>query len=217
MQSCKVQFQTRSPHRRALDLELRGAGNLLGGEQHGHIDAVGFDLYCRLLDETVSELETGEAAAAARANLNLRIELRIPEEFIPDMNQRMSIYKRASSARDRETLERLQDDTRDRYGPLPERLLQFFEYGRLQVLANDVGLSGIERERGKLAFRLGPGSRLTPANLARLATGLEDAALAVEGDTVVLRVSLPGGCEANEVLSTVREVLLRLDRYSKMT
>ena len=201
----------------ALDLELRGAGNLLGGEQHGHIDAVGFDLYCRLLDETVSELETGEAPAALRANLNLRIELRIPEEFIPDMNQRMSIYKRASSARDRETLERLQDETRDRYGPLPERLLQFFEYGRLQVLANDVGLSGIERERGKLAFRLGPGARLSPANLARLATGIDEAAIAAEGDTVVLRVPLPTGSEATEVLSAIREVLLRLDRYSKMT
>jgi transcription-repair coupling factor (superfamily II helicase) len=201
----------------ALDLELRGAGNLLGGEQHGHIDAVGFDLYCRLLDETVSELETGEAPAAARANLNLRIELRIPEEFIPDMNQRMSIYKRASTARDRETLERLQDETRDRYGPLPERLLQFFEYGKLQVLANEIGLSGIERERGKLAFRLGPGARLSPANLARLATGIDEAAVAAEGETAVLRVPLAPGSEATEVLSAIREVLLRLDRYSKMT
>jgi transcription-repair coupling factor (superfamily II helicase) len=201
----------------ALDLELRGAGNLLGGEQHGHIDAVGFDLYCRLLDETVSELETGEAAASSRANLNLRIELRIPEDFIPDMNQRMSIYKRASSARDRETLERLQDETRDRYGPLPERLLQFFEYGRLQVLANDIGLSAIERERGKIAFRLGPGARLSPANLARLATGIDQAVVAAEGDTAILRVPLPSGSEATEVLYAVREVLLRLDRYSKMT
>jgi transcription-repair coupling factor (superfamily II helicase) len=201
----------------ALDLELRGAGNLLGGEQHGHIDAVGFDLYCRLLDETVQELETGVAPAAARASLNLRIELRIPEDFIHDMNQRMSIYKRASTARDRETLERLQDETRDRYGPLPERLLQFFEYGRLQVLANDIGLSAIERERGRLAFRIGPGARLSPANLARLATGIEAASVRVEGETAVLAVPLPVGSESTEVLTTVREVLLRLDRYSKMT
>ncbi len=202
----------------ALDLELRGAGNLLGGEQHGHIDAVGFDLYCRLLDETVLELETGEAAPAAlRANLNLRIELRIPEEFIPDMNQRMSIYKRASSARDREALERLQDETRDRYGPLPERLLQFFQYGRLQVLANEIGLSGIERERGKLAFRVGPGAGLSPPNLARLAASIDGAAVAAEGEAVVLRVPLPAGSDAGEVLVTVNEALLRLDRYSKMT
>jgi transcription-repair coupling factor (superfamily II helicase) len=201
----------------ALDLELRGAGNLLGGEQHGHIDALGFDLYCRLLDETVQELETGEAPALARASLNLRIELRIPEEFIPDMNQRMSIYKRASAARDRETLERLQEETRDRYGPLPERLLQFFEYGRLQVLANDIGLSAIERERGKIAFRLSPGAKLSAATLARLATGIEEASVRAEGETAVLRVPIPAGSEATEVLTTVREVLLRLERYSKMT
>jgi transcription-repair coupling factor (superfamily II helicase) len=201
----------------ALDLELRGAGNLLGGEQHGHIDAVGFDLYCRLLDETVLELETGEAPAAVRANLNLRVELRIPEEFIPDMNQRMSIYKRASTATDRETLERLQDEVRDRYGPLPERLLQFFEYGRLQVLANEIGVSAIERERGKLVFRLVPSARLSAANLARLATGIDGSTVAAGGDAAVLRVQLPLVSEANEILSTVREILLRLDRYSKMT
>jgi transcription-repair coupling factor (superfamily II helicase) len=201
----------------ALDLELRGAGNLLGGEQHGHIDAVGFDLYCRLLDETVLELETGEAATTVRANLNLRIELRIPEEFIPDMNQRMSLYKRASSAKDRESLERLQEETRDRYGPLPERLLQFFEYARLQVLASDVGLTGIDRERGRLAFRLGPGARISPKNLARLATGMEDASISSEGEAVVLKVPLPAGSESAEVLYAVREALLRLDRYSKMT
>jgi transcription-repair coupling factor (superfamily II helicase) len=201
----------------ALDLELRGAGNLLGGEQHGHIDAVGFDLYCRLLDETVLELETGQAAAASRANLNLRVELRIPEDFIPDMNQRMSLYKRASSAKDRESLDRLQDETRDRYGPLPERLLQFFEYARLQLLATGIGLTGIERERGRLAFRLGPGARISPANLARLSTGIDEAAIAAEADTVILRVPLPAGSESAEVLYAVRDVLLRLDRYSKMT
>jgi transcription-repair coupling factor (superfamily II helicase) len=199
----------------ALDLELRGAGNLLGGEQHGHIDAVGFDLYCRLLDETVRELETGEARAA-RASLNLRIELRIPEEFIPDINQRMSIYKRSSSARDREILARLQDETRDRYGPLPEAVLQFFEYARLQVLSDEMGVVSIDRERGKLAFRLGATATVSPENLVRLAGTLEGASVKPDGNEVVLRVTLPPACEAPEVLSLVREVLLRLAPYSKM-
>jgi hypothetical protein len=85
------------------------------------------------------------------------------------------------------------------------------------VLANDIGLAAIERERGKIAFRLASGSRLSPANLARLATGIDEAAVAAEGETAVLRVPLPTGSEATEVLSTIREVLLRLDRYSKMT
>ena len=85
------------------------------------------------------------------------------------------------------------------------------------MLANVIGLSAIERERGRIAFRLGPGARLSPANLARLATGIDQAAVAAEGDTAVLRVPLPTGSEAIEILIAVREVLLRLDRYSKMT
>ncbi len=200
----------------ALDLELRGAGNLLGGEQHGHIEAVGFDLYCRLLEQTVRELEVGEGPPPGRASLNLRVDLRIPEEFIPDINQRMSIYKRLSSAADRESLERLLAETRDRYGPLPGAVLQFFEYGRLQVDANELGLLGIDRERGKLAFRLGPGTAISPAQLVRAAGELDSAVVASEGEEAVLRVPLAPGSEAPEVLSAVREVLLRLKPYSKM-
>jgi transcription-repair coupling factor (superfamily II helicase) len=196
----------------ALDLELRGAGNLLGGEQHGHIDAVGFDLYCRLLDETVRELQTGEAPAAERANLNLRIELRIPEEFIPDINQRMSIYKRASSARERESIERLADETRDRYGPLPGAVLQFFEYERLQLLADELSILSIERERGKISFRMAARGPEQVRGLASVPGGT----VAMETDAVLFQVPLAAGSEAPEILSSVRDVLLRLSPYSKM-
>ncbi len=121
----------------ALDLELRGAGNLLGGEQHGHIEAVGFDMYVKLLEETVRELSGEEDADVARATLSLKIDLRIPEAFIPDANQRMSVYKRASSARDHTTLEGLAAEIRDRYGPLPTPVLQLLEYARLRLLAEE--------------------------------------------------------------------------------
>ncbi len=199
----------------ALDLELRGAGNLLGGEQHGHIDAVGFDLYCRLLDETVRELSGEEAvASSARANLNLRIELRLPEEFIPDINQRMSIYKRTSSARDRDTLEQLQEETRDRFGPLPEKVLQFFEYARLQVLADELRLARVEREKGALVFRLTGDTGIEPGQLVQLAKALP-AKVRPDGDEALVRVELAGS-EPAEILTTVRESLLQLAHYSKM-
>ena len=206
----------------ALDLELRGAGNLLGGEQHGHIDAVGFDLYCRLLDETVRELSGEEAlASSARANLNLRIELRLPEEFIPDINQRMSIYKRTSSARDRDTLEELQEETRDRFGSLPERVLQFFEYARLQVMADGLRLTSVERDHrggGGLSFRLTPATGIEPKELVQLAKALP-ASVRPDGPDVkaaVVRIELPG-TTPSEILTAVREVLLQLSHYSKMS
>jgi transcription-repair coupling factor (superfamily II helicase) len=198
----------------ALDLELRGAGNLLGGEQHGHIEAVGFDLYCRLLDETVQELESGEAARPVRASLNLRLELRIPETYVPDANQRMSIYKRASGARDREELAKIVEETRDRYGLLPEKVLQFFDYSRLSHVARELGVAAIDKERGKLAFRITEGSGLDPETLLGFAARLAGATVAPERNEVLLRVPLEGN-EPMEILTAVREVLHRLAPYAK--
>ncbi len=196
----------------ALDLELRGAGNLLGGEQHGHIEAVGFDMYVKLLEETVRELSGEEDADVARATLSLRIDLRIPEAFIPDPNQRMSVYKRASSARDHTTLEGLAAEIRDRYGPLPTPLLQLLEYARLRLLAEKVRVVSIEREAGLLAFRFDPSSPVDPARLVQLAERVAGAQLTPGG---LLKFRL-AGYEVPELLSTVREVLLELNPYSMM-
>jgi transcription-repair coupling factor (superfamily II helicase) len=82
----------------ALDLEIRGAGNLLGGEQSGHIEAVGFDMYMKLLEETIRELKGEDLEDDRRASVNLRLDLRIDEAYIPDMNQRLSAYRRLASA-----------------------------------------------------------------------------------------------------------------------
>ena len=83
----------------ALDLEIRGAGNLLGGEQSGHIEAVGFDMYMKLLEETIRELKGEDLEDERRAAVNLRLDLRIDETYIPDMNQRLTAYRRLASAR----------------------------------------------------------------------------------------------------------------------
>ncbi|HET7747036.1 MAG TPA: transcription-repair coupling factor, partial [Vicinamibacteria bacterium] len=102
----------------ALDLELRGAGNLLGGEQSGHIEAVGLDLYIKLLEQTILELKGQAQAERPRAVLNLRMDLRIPEEYVPEGHQRMGLYKRVSSVRSVAEIEALRAEIRDRYGPL---------------------------------------------------------------------------------------------------
>ena len=82
----------------ALDLEIRGAGNLLGGEQSGHIEAVGFDMYMKLLEQTIKELKGEEVEDEIRANVNLRVDLRINDEYIPDMNQRLTVYRRMAAS-----------------------------------------------------------------------------------------------------------------------
>ena len=85
----------------ALDLEIRGAGNLLGGEQSGHIESIGFEMYLKLLEETIRELKGEELEDDARATVNLKVELRIDETYIPDMNQRLGVYRRMAARADR--------------------------------------------------------------------------------------------------------------------
>jgi len=196
----------------ALDLELRGAGNLLGGEQHGHIEAVGFDMYCKLLDETIRELSGEEEGEPIRATLSLKIDLRIPESFIPDENQRMSVYKRASSSRDEAAIEKLAAEVQDRYGLPPESVRQLLEYARLRLSAEKLGIVSIEREGRLLSFRFDPSSPVDPAKLVELAGRLPGAQMTPAG---VLKLSV-AGLGAPELLLEVRERLLELSPYSIM-
>ena len=103
----------------ALDLELRGAGNLLGGEQHGHINSVGFDTYVRLLDETVRELKGEEVVPEIHSALNLGLDIRIPADYIADENQRLRAYRQIANAADAAARDRAEKELEDRYGPVP--------------------------------------------------------------------------------------------------
>src|SRR6201993_2972004 len=112
----------------ALDLELRGAGNLLGGEQHGHIGAVGFDMYVRLLEETVHELKGEEVPVEVHSALNLGLDIRIPAEYIADEHQRLRAYKRIADASTQETGAELLAELEDRYGPAPEAVRSLLKF-----------------------------------------------------------------------------------------
>ncbi|MGQ0734959.1 MAG: transcription-repair coupling factor [Acidobacteriota bacterium] len=137
----------------ALDLEIRGAGNLLGGEQSGHIDAIGFEMYMKLLEDTIRELKGEDLADDLRATVNLRVDFRIDEAYVPDMNQRLMIYRRVAAARTEEELTRTMEEVRDRYGPLPVPVRNLADYGRIRVLADDLRLESLEREGPVVVLR----------------------------------------------------------------
>src|SRR6188508_2470794 len=99
----------------ALDLEIRGAGNLLGGEQSGQIETVGFEMYMTLLEQTIKELKGEDIEDDVRANVNLRIDLRIDESYIPDQNQRLMLYRKVASARRDEEIDTILEEAVDRY------------------------------------------------------------------------------------------------------
>ncbi len=131
-------------------MELRGAGNLLGAAQHGHLEAVGFDLYYRLLEEAVAEAR-GETTRR-RCAMQLRFQLRIPESWLGDERRRMWLYKRCSAARDPGALDRLEAEVRDRFGPPPEDVGLLFEHERLRLRAEAAGYTAVRREGGVLRF-----------------------------------------------------------------
>jgi transcription-repair coupling factor (superfamily II helicase) len=161
----------------ALDLEIRGAGNLLGGEQSGQIEAVGFDMYMKLLEQTVRELRGEDLEDELRATVNLKIDLRIENEYIPDMNQRLTVYRRIASARTESELERILDEIGDRYGPPPVSVLNLAEYGRIRVLADALRIETIDREGQLVVFKFRSGAPIDAARLVKTAQTRPDVVL----------------------------------------
>ncbi|HKR02288.1 MAG TPA: transcription-repair coupling factor [Pyrinomonadaceae bacterium] len=190
----------------ALDLELRGAGNLLGGQQSGHMDALGFDLYTQMLERTVAELRGEAVEDETSVSINLGVDVAIPEDYISDMGQRLRTYKRVSSARDEETLRAILAETQDRYGRMPEPVGRLFEYARLRRLAEEVGVISIDRTPTGIAVKLGERARVQPEKLMNLVGTRSGATFTPAG---VLRVDL-NERERDDLLETARGVLLEI-------
>jgi transcription-repair coupling factor (superfamily II helicase) len=174
----------------ALDLEIRGAGNLLGGEQSGHIDAVGFEMYTKLLEETIRELRGEEIEEDTRATVNLRVDLKIEADYIEDMNQRLMVYRKVASARTRQELDATLSEIRDRYGPPPASVLNLAEYGRVRILADRVDVESIDREGRVVVIRFRPNARLDPMRLVKVVGGWPGAVL-VPPVSIKLDVEVP--------------------------
>ena len=173
----------------ALDLEIRGAGNLLGGEQSGHIDTVGFEMYMKLLEQTVRELKGEEIEDDVRATVNLRVDLRIDESYVPDMNQRLMLYRKVAAARRDDEIDRVLDEAADRYGPLPSSLLNLADYGRIRVMADRLGVDTIDREGRIVVLKFRPQARVDPARLVSLVRQRSDLTLV---PPAALRLTLDG-------------------------
>jgi transcription-repair coupling factor (superfamily II helicase) len=190
----------------ALDLELRGAGNLLGGQQSGHMDALGFDLYTQMLERTVAELRGEAVEDETSVTINLGVDVAIPDEYINDMGQRLRTYKRVSSARDEETLSSIRNETQDRYGRLPESVEQLFGYALLRRLAENLAVLSIDKTAEGVALKFSEKARVSPEKLAAF---IKKSSGTVFTPTGVLKLSLNDD-EQDNLLDTVRGVLMEL-------
>jgi transcription-repair coupling factor (superfamily II helicase) len=125
------------------DLEIRGAGNMLGSEQSGHIYAVGFNMYIEMLENAVSELKGIRVEEEIEPKISLGVSAFIPEEFIEDITLRLSIYRKIASAKNDSDLELLIDEIRDRFGILPMEVKNLFDIMRLKILAKQLMITAI--------------------------------------------------------------------------
>jgi transcription-repair coupling factor (superfamily II helicase) len=149
----------------ALDLEIRGAGNLLGGEQSGTIDSVGFEMYMKLLEETIRELKGEDLEDDVRATVNLKVDFRLDEAYVPDMNQRLMIYRRMAAARSEDEIAKNVAEVRDRYGPPPTAVLNLADFARIRVLADNLGIDTVDRDGPLVVFKFREKAKADPMRL----------------------------------------------------
>ena len=184
----------------ALDLEIRGAGNLLGGEQSGHIESVGFDLYVKLLEQTVRELKGEPTEEVERARVNLEVDLKIDEEYVSDTNQRLMVYRRVASAHTEENLTSLLDELADRYGPIPPSVKTLVAYGRIRMMADLLCLESLERNGQLLVVKFRPAAPVEPSLLFRFVQQRADVVLKPPATlTVDLRRGGEGGSQTRNL------------------
>jgi transcription-repair coupling factor (superfamily II helicase) len=190
----------------ALDLELRGAGNLLGGQQSGHMDALGFDLYTQMLERTVAELRGEDVQDETSVSLNLGVDVAIPDDYINDMGQRLRTYKRIASARDDEALRQIRAEMEDRYGRVPESVENLLAYARLRRAAEQTGAISIDRTPQGIAIKLSEKARVAPEKLLALVRERAGAAFSPNG---VLRLELNEDEQAR-LIETAHGLLLQI-------
>ena len=152
----------------ALDLELRGAGNMLGGEQSGHIEAIGFEMYTSMLEEAVGKLKGEERVEVPTTQLSLGIALRIDENYIAEENQRLRMYKVIAGIQNEAALADVRAELEDRYGPLPESVRHLLDASLLRIECERIGVAQIDRKRDQLHIRFTESAGIDPGRLMKL-------------------------------------------------
>lgn len=188
----------------ALDLELRGAGNLLGAEQSGHIEAVGFELYMKMLERTVRELRGEEIEDEVQVSIDLGVSTSIPASYISDIPQRLRIYKRIASVNSEKDLDRIREELNDRYGVIPESVENLLAYRKLSMLAEKLRIVSIEKKNDEqVSVKFDQKTKVDPERLVELITKDKSVRFLPSG---VLNININSG----GLFEKVYEILSRL-------
>jgi transcription-repair coupling factor (superfamily II helicase) len=185
----------------AADLEIRGAGEFLGSRQHGHIASLGFDLYCTMLEQAVSTLKGEPIEDRLPVSLHLAVDIKLPESYMPDVGDRLALYKRLSVARLAAEVDRLQTETEDRWGHLPVPGRNLFDLTGLRLVAERAGVKSVDIVGGKLQVRFVEKPAVDPRRLVDL-VARRRGAMTPSG-----MVTLPAPEKPASRIASVREIL----------
>ncbi len=150
------------------DLEIRGAGELLGERQHGAVAAVGFETYARILEEAVAELRGEPIKRELDPEITVDVPAFLPDDYLPDTGQRLDFYRRLAQAHDEDAVRAVLDELEDRYGPLPDEARLLGEVMIDKTLVRALGAEGYELSPARVVFTLGETTRLEPAKVLKL-------------------------------------------------
>ena len=200
------------------DLEIRGAGNLLGKEQHGSVGEVGFNLYCRLLEEAIKELreekEGKEKEKEITPVIDIKIDAYIPGGYIPDLKQRVLIYKKLADIKDLEGLERTKEELKDRYGIYPREARNLLEIIYLKIFLRKLGIGSLVLKENKLILRYLEDVEIK-AKLSRLPSFYQQRLIKEEYRlTGISKINL-SGIKSTEIMKFLKEFVINLAKYSE--
>jgi transcription-repair coupling factor (superfamily II helicase) len=173
-----------------MDMEIRGAGNLLGPEQSGSISAVGFEMFCNLVAEATAELRGEKYVQDVEPELTFEQPGYIPEDYLPEVGQRLQYYKRLASALSEEEVESVAADMVDRYGALPLETEELVRVMVVKALARGFGLRGVEVSSKWLTIHLAPDSKVDPDSVIEIINKEQGRAKLTDDLKIKLRLKL---------------------------
>ena len=191
-----------------LDLEIRGAGNLLGPEQSGNLAEVGYETYMEMLEETIDAMRGLAHEVEIDPEIRLPVPARLPEKYVPTVNERLVLYKRLASCRDDAEVDRLRDEILDRYGALPADAHHLLEVIRLKIQARALGVAVVDVANGEIVLTAAENSRVDPQRLMRLLTQAGGGIRVTPGHKIL--APMPKGREPQDLFDAARRVMTSL-------
>ncbi|HHV43296.1 MAG TPA: transcription-repair coupling factor [Firmicutes bacterium] len=187
------------------DLEIRGAGNILGAEQHGFIASVGFELYCRLLEESIAELSGQVKEELPEPLLDFAVDAYIDDEYIADSRQKVDIYKRISALGSQREIQEFVVELEDRYGPVTPSVDKLLRVAAIRIMAREVGVESIAQEARYVVFRFHPEAQVPPSALRACVEQFRGKLTVLHGQPP--RIRIRPGLEQDELLDIITTVL----------